>query len=289
MTAIPIYAYVSRAEQAAVQAAARHLDRSLGDPKASGVDRAPIFVDGLEALAQSPPRAVRLISLVPELLRLDGIWSEEERRLRSALEVLTSAGGPVFIVTVLRHAGQDDDRDLLYRRRVRIRRLNLMAAELSRQTGAFVVDIDRVIADIGGRNLQADYCLASPAAAAVAGHAIALCIVANGLDAFISSESQEKAREIILKSMPRFNSTQDLVPANVMALGRGRRKQTVATIVDVESNTQVRKLLRQTMKRELAVSEALDRLIQRVRRRGFMESSALLMTAVLRIVRGSRG
>jgi hypothetical protein len=74
-----------------------------------------------------------------------------------------------------------------------------------------------------------------------------------------------------------------------MALGRGRRKQTVATIVDVESNTQVRKLLRQTMKRELAVSEALDRLIQRVRRRGFMESSALLMTAVLRIVRGSRG
>jgi hypothetical protein len=286
MIEIPIYAYVSRAEQVAVQAAARHLDRSIGDPTASGTDRVPIFVNGPEALAQSPLGAVRLISLVPELLRLDGIWSEQETRLRSTLEALTAAGDPVFIFTVLRHAGHDDDSDLLYRRRVRIRRLNLLAAEVSRQTGAFVVDIDRVIADIGGRNLEADYRLDSPAAAAIAGCAIALCIVANGLDAFVSFEMQEKAREVISGSMPGVNSTKSFLPTDIMILGRGRRAQTVATTVELQGGMQVSKLLRHVMKRELAFSYALDKLVQGIRSRGLIESSVLLALAVLRMMRG---
>jgi hypothetical protein len=44
----------------------------------------------------------------------------------------------------------------------RIRRLNLMAAELSQATGANVIDIDGVLAFIGALPLGTDYLLASP-------------------------------------------------------------------------------------------------------------------------------
>jgi hypothetical protein len=288
MITIPVHAFVSQAEQAAIRAAAQDLAQTFGVLTGSAVACDPIFVADLEALAQSPPGAIRLLSLVPELSRLDEPWTEVEARLLAACEALGAGGDPVFICTILRHAGSDDDADLLYSRRVRIRRLNFLAAELSRQTGAFVVDVDRVIADIGGRNLQADYRLDSPAAATVAGHAVALCIVANGLDAFVPFELQDKAREIIVQNTPRPSLGQDLVPANVMALGRGRRKQTVATVTDTESDNQVGRLLRQTLKRELAPAEAFDKLVQAVRRRGVVESGTLVASAVLRMVKGHR-
>ena len=54
----------------------------------------------------------------------------------------------------------------------RIRRLNLMAIELSQASGANVIDIDGVLAFIGALPLGTDYLLASPIAAAVAGDAI---------------------------------------------------------------------------------------------------------------------
>jgi hypothetical protein len=54
----------------------------------------------------------------------------------------------------------------------RIRRLNLMALELSQASGANVIDIDGVLAFIGALPLGTDYLLASPIAAAVAGDAI---------------------------------------------------------------------------------------------------------------------
>jgi hypothetical protein len=288
MITIPVHACVSQSERAAVQAAAQILAHAFDDLTGHPASCDPIFVADLEALLQSPPGAIRLASLVPELLQLDEAWPESETRLNAACEALGAGGDPVFICTVLRHAGYDEDADLLYRRRVRIRRLNLLAMELSRQIGVFVIDIDRVVADIGGRNLQTDYRLNSPEAAAVAGHTIALCIVANGLDVFVPIETQDKAREIILQNTPRASLARDLVPANVMALGRGRRKQTVATVIDTEFDNQVGRLLRQMLKRELAPAEALDKLIQAVRRRGLMESGALLASAVLRTVKSNR-
>jgi hypothetical protein len=288
MSIIPLHACVSLPERAAIQAAAADLVRALRQATAGPVACDPMFVDDIEALAQSPAGTIRLFSLVPELACLDEPWTDAQARLQAAGQALAASGDPVFICTILRHAGSDGDAGRLYRRRVRIRRLNLLATELSRQTGAFVVDIDRVIADVGGRNLQADYRLDSPAAAEVAGHAMALCMVANGLDAVVAFETQDKAREIIVANTPRPAPVQDVVPANVIALGRGRRKQAVATVTDSQSGNQVGRLLRQALKRELAPAEAFDKLVQAVRRRGAKESGALIASAVIRMVRGNR-
>src|SRR5207302_7755388 len=47
----------------------------------------------------------------------------------------------------------------------RIQRFNVLAAEVSQDTGAYVIDLDRALADIGGRVLQTDYRLGNAAAA----------------------------------------------------------------------------------------------------------------------------
>ena len=78
----------------------------------------------------------------------------------------------------------------------RIRRLNRLAAELSRETGCYVADIDRTMADVGARKTQADYRLSTPAAAEAAGHAIAWALLSGPLDDVVSPEVQEKARAI---------------------------------------------------------------------------------------------
>jgi hypothetical protein len=288
MTDIPIHAHISQTEREAVFACARNLVSAFGEATGAEARCEPVFVADLQALSQSPPGTLRLASLLPELQNLDEPWGEAEPRLQALFEALTAAGDPVFICTILRHAGQDEDAALLYRRRVRIRRLNLLAAELSRKTGAFVIDIDRVIADIGGRNLQTDYRLDSPAAAGVAGQAVAFSVTVNGLDAITPFETQERMREIIGRASAKPSMATKIVPANVLALGRGRRKQTVLSVTDSDSRSQVGRLLRQTLRREVAPAEALDKLMQAIRRRGALESGTVLAAAVLRMVRGSR-
>jgi hypothetical protein len=288
MTDIPLHAHTSQTERASIVAGARDLVSAFGEATGAEARCEPVFVSDLQALSQSPPGTLRLASLLPELQNLDEPWAEAGPRLQALFEALTATGDPVFICTILRHAGQDEDADLLYRRRVRIRRLNLLAAELSRQTGAFIVDIDRVIADRGGRNLQADYRLDSPAATEVAGQAVAFSVTVNGLDAITPFETQERMREIIVRASAKSSMATKIVPANVLALGRGRRKQTVFSVTDSDSGSQVGRLLRQTLRREVAPAEALDKLMQAIRRRGALESGTVLAAAVLRMVRGSR-
>ncbi len=288
MIAIPLHAFLSKSEQAAALVAARSLVDALGEVGSSPAVCEPVFVSSLNTLAQSPPGTIRLVSLLPELDNLDEPWNEAQARLQLSFKALTARGDPVFVCTVLRHAGHGEDAALLYRRRVRIRRLDLLAVELSQQTGAFVVDIDRVIADIGGRNLHTDYRLNGEAAASVAGQAIALGLIVNGLDALVPFEVQEQMREIVARKTVRPSMIKELVPANVMVLGRGRGRQTISTVTDADSGSQVGRLLRQALRREIAPAEAMGKLIQAVRRRGAIESGTLLASAVLRMVKGGR-
>ena len=66
--------------------------------------------------------------------------------------------------------------------RIRIRRLNLLVTEISRETGLFVIDLDRELADIGANNLKTDYLLAGSLATAVAANCIAKTVISYGLD-----------------------------------------------------------------------------------------------------------
>ncbi len=75
----------------------------------------------------------------------------------------------------------------------RIRRFNLLAIELSQETGLFLVDLDRTLAQHGARELQTDYRLGGPAAAAVGAQVLVWTLLKAGLDEFLPPELQTEA------------------------------------------------------------------------------------------------
>jgi hypothetical protein len=113
-------------------------------------------------------------------------------RWQATLADLTSRPqAPVFLCTLFRQVAQDAPADVTIER---IRRLDLMLVELSHATGAFVIDLDRALAHIGGRVLGADYRLASPAAVSAAAHAIAATLLAAGLDNLVPLAAIDRAK-----------------------------------------------------------------------------------------------
>ena len=198
---ISIDAFVSENERTAVHLAASHIAQALSrTTKTPWLCEATVRLD-MEAL-KAGNAAMIVTSLLPELEKLAEPWTEEEKRLRTTYAALGERGIPVFICTILRHIGSDVDADLAETIIVRLRRLNLLAAEISRECGAYLIDLDRVLADVGARRLQTDYRLAGNAAAQMAGHFMALTMLANAPEEIISFEVQNAAREILTASRP---------------------------------------------------------------------------------------
>jgi hypothetical protein len=75
----------------------------------------------------------------------------------------------------------------------RIRRFNLLAAEVSQATGAFVVDLDRALTRVGARALGTDYRLGGDAASAAGAEVLVATLFLAGLDAFLPAEVEAKA------------------------------------------------------------------------------------------------
>src|SRR5205814_8125220 len=127
----------------------------------------------------------------------------------------------VFVCTVFRNIPADavDAQSRL----IRIRRLNLLAAELSRETGLFVIDLDRRLAEIGAVKVQTDYRLDGPSATNIVAKEIALAVVSAGLDAFVPFEVQDAAKLSISQTdvgLAALKAT-EAMPSNVLALGAG--------------------------------------------------------------------
>ena len=143
------------------------------------------------ALGEMPGAApgaphVVIVSLLGEALAADEPFDDTRARLHRTLAALCGRPGvPVLVCTVFRHvdatAGARDDPPRT-RRLERIRRLDLLAAELSHAHGASVVDIDRMLADAGGRRLGCDWRLASTDGVDAAGCVIASAMLASALD-----------------------------------------------------------------------------------------------------------
>jgi hypothetical protein len=279
-TSIPLAAFVAPSEQAAVEAARDHLLRALGSTGGAwSIDCD--FAEAIGDLTAAPAGAVLLTSLLPEADG-DEAWGDTEARLRGIHADLSERGDPVFICTVLRHAGEGD-REAALRRRVRIRRLNALAAELSREFGAFVIDIDRVLADIGAGRLGTDYRLQGAAAADLAGKAMAIDIVVNGLDAFAAFDVQDAARAYLAQYQTIVALPTEIKPQNLMALGQGRRKQVAATITNNDQQGHVGWLVQQALKGKIGPAEAFGKLAQAVRRRGARESFSMLANALFKM------
>ena len=187
---------VANAERAALIAAFEQLCECLG--AASGITWPARLEFRPSTSAVDLSATIVIASLMPELARDDEPVPQIVRRWQQNCSSLIAAAIPaVFVCTVFRHvadypANPKPEEPALIER---IRRLNLVAVELSRETGVLVIDIDRIFAHIGARALRTDHRLSGPSAAEVAGYTIVSSILASGLDDFIPLEIQERAKQ----------------------------------------------------------------------------------------------
>ncbi|MDE8349753.1 MAG: hypothetical protein POG74_09770 [Acidocella sp.] len=160
------------------------------------------FPSAIARLDQSPGSSIVITSLIEEVERIDDeAWPDSEARLRLKYQTLCNdPGRSVYICTLLRHV--PSDLSSAPARMTRIRRLNLLALNLSRELGVLVADVDRDLADIGARNLQTDYRLQGPYAAQAAGKSLAMTMLLVGLDDLVPFEMQEAARHLVKTFKP---------------------------------------------------------------------------------------
>ena len=188
-----------------------------------------------------------------------------------------------MICTIFRHVATTLDPEKADHTRRRLRQLNLLATELSREYGALVIDLDRVLADIGARRLNTDHRLSGATVVDVASQAVALSIVANALDTFAPVDVQDATRAILETGRPVVGLAPEIKMTNVMTLGRGRRKQLVSTVTDNVQENHIVWQIRQVLAGQIGPRAAVDKLSQAVRRRGARESVALLFSGIVRI------
>jgi hypothetical protein len=284
---ISLAAYVSRNEREAVELAAGHIARALGQASAATWTCDCIFCPDLETLHQRSDSAIIVTSLLPELENISLPWPQIDQRLRAAYIALCEPGKPVFICTILRHVGQDEAPETTDALMIRIRRLNLLAAEISRETGAFVIDLDRVLADIGSRRLQTNYRLEGKATAEIYGQFIAETVIANALDAYASFEIQDAAVALLAASRTMITTSltgleQSSLRQNRVSVGQGRRKQIITPVTHTVDDNHAEWLVRQVLRGTIAPAEAFRRLVGAIRRRGVRESAQLLVSGLTR-------
>jgi hypothetical protein len=92
----------------------------------------------------------------------------------------------VFLCTLFRHVPPFSEAEGGEARRLwlrqRIRRLNLLATDLSYSTGINIIDLDRTLAHLGAGPLQTDVRLGGERATAAAADTICGALLAAGLD-----------------------------------------------------------------------------------------------------------
>jgi hypothetical protein len=283
--AVPLAAAVTANEQAVIDVAAHHLADALTRASGESWTCPSTFTAEPNGLVGTSSGAVVVTSLLLPLADLEKPWPAVEQALHATYKALCESGDVVMICTILRHVDATTDAERAPRIRRRIRKLNLLATELSRQYGAFVIDLDRVLADVGGRRLKTDFRLGGTMAAEFAGKTVALSIATNALDAFAPVKIQDKARAILEGEQPTAGIANEQMMTDLMALGHGRRKQRVATLTDAVQEDHVGWLVSQVLKGRIGGREAFGRLTGAIRRRGARQSASLLVSGVSRILR----
>jgi hypothetical protein len=286
---IMLQAVVDDGEQPAVRLAMGRLTSSLTASAGHPVAVRCSFVASHEALERLGEDSIVISSFLPEVANFEEAWSQVEHRLRARYEALSGTGAVIFLCTVLRHVARSEGAKQAERKLIRIRRLNLLAAELSRETGAYVIDLDRSLADIGARKLHTDYRLDGQYACEAAAKFIALAVLSSGLDAHVSFEIQDAAKAIVAGLQLNLGApatATDIVPSNVLTLGAGRRRQVVATVVDTDEGSHAGWLFHLLLTRQFGIRDAWEKLRQSVAQRGFFASAAMVAAALRQALRG---
>ena len=277
---IPISAVVHANERSAVATMARMLQEHLAQA-ATPANVTCSFGDSLADLEKLDGPCVVITSLLLETDHYQEEWSAVEARLRSRYAALAAnASNIVFATTVFRHVSADDGslRELL---RHRIRRLNRLAADLSREYGMMVIDLDRDLADIGGRRLQTDYRLNGEYAEQVAAKCMARAVVSAGLDNHVPFELQVLVQEALAKDQAAVfvPVTTEVAPSNVLVMKSGRQKQVVKTIVSTNSESHAGWLVYLLFSGRYSLKDAFTKFKGSIARRGLRASVLMLVAA----------
>jgi hypothetical protein len=199
-TPILIAGVVDDAERRALLAASEQLHKCLS--AASGV-RWPVGLRFVDSIADILNPTVVITSFLPEVARVEEPISLTEARWRPAFSKLMERDDlSAFLCTVFRYVTntlEPGERTARAQTVERIRLLNLLAAQLSHDTGINVVDIDAVFAHVGARQMQTDYRLAGPMGAEMAAYTMVVTILAVGLDNVVPPDIQERAWKFHVK------------------------------------------------------------------------------------------
>jgi hypothetical protein len=265
LSALVIRAHVTEVEGPIIEAAAARLGELIA---AASQAAWTVEVGGLgedETPDAGPPEPICLISLATALADLEAPWVEVAANLRRRVERLSSMGPKLALITIFRHVAPDDDAVAAYRLLVRIRRLNLLAVDLSHEFGVCVVDLDRDFADIGAQALQTDFRLGGEAARRLAAWSLVRCLAANALDGIVDFDVQDQVVAVNEAAKPSFDARPFIVEAGLVRVGRGRRTQTVAAVPGGPQPSVISQLVGRAMKGQIPAGEIRARLSKSVR------------------------
>ena len=291
---IPLHGVVDVSERPALEAAAALLSTELSAAAGAQIAADCIFLPSMSDIQAAGPASIAVVSLLPELGNLDEPWPEAQARLRAAFHAAAQNSDlRLFVITIFRHVPAEEWGAAAARLRVRIARLNLFAAEISHETGCNVIDIDRVLADIGAQGLKTDYRLGGPYAVQAVATNVALTLLSLGLDEYAPYEAQEAARGAISTQWSSWRN--QLVPAHemmqpgVMSFGKGRHKQRVSLVVNGGQEKHVSRLLKGVLTRQISLPDAFAKLAQVIERRGWRKSFAALYAGAMDLLRDRLG
>ena len=195
MTLLRIEAFVREQEQRCIVSGLEQLHEALQAVMPITPHSIQVNFNGFGTpIPNSPSPNIVILSLLPEMYVRNQHVLETKNRLKSYIEQGQSLGASVLICNIFRHIDAGELSETKPYLVERIRRLNLMAIGLSYESGVGIVDIDRAMAHLGGRNLQSDFLLSGDSAADVVGHALAWSLLSFGLDTVIDPTNQEKAK-----------------------------------------------------------------------------------------------
>jgi hypothetical protein len=268
--------------------AAELLEGALGE----GYRITAVFVAVMGDIDRSAAPCIVVMSLLSQLDFLDEPWADQRRRLEALYGDLTGHPAVVaYVCTVFRHVAPTVDLEVRRRLLRRLRRLNLLAADLSRRTGVFVADIDRDLSDVGARSLATDHRLGGPFAAAVGGRCLAKVLLDTGLDAVVPYEDQmdaARALERLSAPTPRVvpRASTDAAPLAPAAPNwRSRGARSTAAPTRLEGGDVYARLL---LRGEISPAQAVALVKRAVSRNGYAGTLMLAFRGMGRLWR-SRG
>jgi hypothetical protein len=271
-----LQACVGPAEEAVLRQAAAMIEESLDG--AVSLDVA--ILDCVETVDPSPTPRLLVTSLLADAENADRPWDVCERRIRARYAAL--ARDPrltVYICTIFRHVAARSpggDRALVHR----IRRLDLLAADLSREMGIFVVDLDRALADVGGATLETDWRLGGPHAAEAAAACLAGVVLATGLEDVVDAAALDAAAKALARRVAASPARSMRSPAALggggVAVRAGAGRQT-AHLLTAHGGADA--YLRAAIAGTLPLGQAFETVMRAIARRGLAEAAGLVLGA----------